>query len=151
MLRRFSILILSLALLEPAAAFATQAALVVDLGNRTIKRCVTFDQPVITAFELIQRSGLDFTSATFSFGEAICSIENTGCQFPQEPCFCQCPNASGECLFFALFFLRRGEFVSANVGESHLIAHSGDVIALAFGPGTAPEPVTFEEVCRTSR
>lgn len=38
---------------------------------------------------------------------------------------------------------------AGNVGASHLIVHSGDVIAFAFGDGTAPEAVTFEEICGT--
>src|SRR5947209_8977600 len=150
MFRRLSILLLVLGLLAPAA-FAGQAALVVNLGNRTITECVTFEGPVITAFDLLQLSGLSFTSQSFNFGEAICSIDKTGCQFPAESCFCQCPNASGDCLSFGLFVLKNGQFVASNVGASHLIMHNGDVIAFAFGTGTAPEPVTFEQVCGTSQ
>src|SRR5947209_4167581 len=148
MFRRLSILLLVLGLLAPAA-FAGQAALVVNLGNRTITECVTFEGPVITAFDLLQLSGLKFTSETFNFGEAICSIQSTGCEFPKEACFCQCTSTSSSCLFFSLFVLKNGEFVAANVGASHLIVHSGDVIAFSFGNGTAPAPVTFEQVCGT--
>ncbi|HEX7183779.1 MAG TPA: hypothetical protein VF756_18245 [Thermoanaerobaculia bacterium] len=149
MIRRLPILILSLLLLTSSAALANQAALVIDLGNRVITECVEFEGPVTTAFELLELSGLNFTFQEFNFGAAICSIQATGCQFPQESCFCQCTATSPSCLFFSLFFLRRGEFVSSNVSASHLIVHSGDVIAFSFGGGTAPEVVTFEEVCGT--
>jgi hypothetical protein len=142
MLRRLSILVFAVALLAPAA-FASQAALVINLGNRTITECVTFDKPVITAFDLLQLSGIRFTSETFNFGEAICSIENTGCQFPSEPCFCQSQ-------FFTLFVLQNGQFVATHVGASHFIVHNGDVIAFSFGSGEAPTAVTFEDVCGTS-
>lgn len=149
MFRRLPILILVLFLLAPTAVFANQAALVVVLQNRTITECVTFEQPVINVIDLLQLSGLKFTTATFKFGEAVCSIQNTGCQFPQEPCFCQCTSTSPSCLFFALFVLKNGQFEAAHVGESHLIVHDGDVIALAFGNGTPPPPVTFQQVCGT--
>ena len=150
MIRRLSFLLLSLTLLTSTAAFANQAGLVVDLGNRVITQCVEFDDPVVTALELIQLSGLDFTfDDSFTFGAAVCSVENVGCQFPQKACFCQCPSASGGCLFFALFYLQRGEWVFAYTGESCLIVHNGDVIALAWSDGTAPEVVTFAQICGT--
>jgi hypothetical protein len=148
MFRRLSIFLFCLTLFAPVAAFASQAALVVNLGNRTITECVTFDSPVITAFELLQLSGLRFTSQTFNSGEAICSIQNTGCEFPAESCFCQCTSTSTSCQFFALFFLNKsGQFELSHVGASQLIVHNGDVIAVSFGNGTAPAAVTFEEVC----
>jgi hypothetical protein len=141
MFRRFSIVAIVLITLLTPAAFASQAALVVVLENgQTITQCVTFEGPVITAFDLLQASGLEFTSQEFHFGQAICSIEGTGCDFPTEPCFCQSS-------FFSLFFLKMGQFESSHVGASHLIVHNGDVIAFAFGDGTAPTAVTFEEVC----
>ena len=150
MIRLCLFLILSLTLLTSPAAFANQAALVVDLGNRVITECVEFDDPVINTIELLQLSGLDFTfDDSFRFGAAVCSIENTGCQFPQENCFCQCSSTSESCLFFALFYLHRGEWVFSHVGESHLMVHNGSVIGLSWSGGTAPELVALEEICGT--
>jgi hypothetical protein len=144
-------LFLALVLLTSSAAFAqNEAALVIDLGNRVITECVEFEGPVITAFELLQLSGLEFTFQEFNFGAALCSIERTGCPFPENPCFCECTATTETCRFFTLFFLRQGEFVRANVGISRLIVHPGDVIGISFGGGEAPEVVTFEEVCGTN-
>lgn len=141
MFRRLSIIGIVLIALATPAAMASQAALVVVLeGGTTITQCVTFNGPVITAFDLLQASGLSFTSQEFHFGQAICSIEGTGCQFPSQSCFCQSN-------FFGLFALKKGSFEAANVGASHLIVHNGGVIAFAFGDGTPPPAVTFESVC----
>jgi hypothetical protein len=149
MFRRISIAVLALTLFTGTAAFGAEALLVVNLGNRVITECVEFDGPVTTAFELLQLSGLDFTFQTFNQGAAICSIENTGCQFPAESCFCQCSATSQGCRFFGLFFVRKGEYVQSNVGASTLVVHQGDVIAFSFEEnGAAPEEVfTFEDVC----
>jgi hypothetical protein len=141
MFRRFSMVAVVLFTLVAPMAFASQAALVIVLENgQVVTECVTFEGPVITAFDLLEASNFDFTSQEFHFGQAICSIEGTGCDFPTESCFCQSN-------FFSLFFLKNGQFESSHVGASHLIVHNGDVIAFAFGTGTAPEAVTFEEVC----
>lgn len=149
MFRRISIIVLALTLFTGTAAFGAEAALVVNLGNRVITECVEFEGPVITAFELLQLSGLDFTFQTFNQGAAICSIENTGCEFPAEACFCQCSATSQGCRFFSLYFVRQGEYVQSNVGASTLVVHQGDVIAFSFEEnGAAPEEVfTFEDVC----
>jgi hypothetical protein len=149
MFRRFALALLVLTLFTGTTAYAAEAALVVNLGNRVITECVEFDGPVTTAFELLQLSGLDFTFQQFNQGAAICSIENTGCPFPAESCFCQCSATSEGCTFFGLFFVRNGQFVRSNVGASQLIVHQGDVIVFSFEEGgAAPEEViTFEEVC----
>ena len=151
MFRRISIAVLALTLFTGTTAFGAEAALVVNLGNRVITECVEFDGPVTTAFELLQLSGLDFTFQTFNQGAAICSIERAGCEFPSEPCFCQCTATSQGCRFFGLFFVRNGEFVRSNVGASQLVVHQGDVIAFSFeeGGGAPEEVITFEDVCGT--
>jgi hypothetical protein len=141
---------MALTLLISSAAFASQAALVFDLGNGNVTtQCVTFEGPVTTAFDLLQASGQTFTADTSShFGAAICSIGSTGCQFPQETCFCQCTSTTPTCNFFTLAYLKGGAYVVANVGASHLIVRNGSVILLAFGDGTVTTQVfTFQDIC----
>jgi hypothetical protein len=150
MTRRTLLLLLSVALLSSTAAFASQAGLVIDLGNGNVTtQCVTFSGPVTTAFDLLQLSGATFTfDDSFHFGAAICSIGSVGCSFPQETCFCQCPSTSGSCLFYSLLLLRNGAWVVAEVGPSHFVVRNGSVIAFSFGDGSTTPPVfTFEQIC----
>lgn len=139
-----------LGLLAAAPAQAARAGIVVDLGNgQVLTECVHFGGPMITAFDLLQRSDLAFTFQNFgSLGAAICSVQNVGCQFPAQECFCQC-TGTGPCNFFAFFVEQSGQFVLSNVGVSSSVLHNKDVIALAFGDGsTAPAPLTIQQICK---
>jgi hypothetical protein len=139
-----------LGLLASTPAQAARAGIVVDLGNgQVVTECVHFGGPMITAFDLLQRSGLAFTFQNFgSLGAAICSVQSTGCQFPTEACFCQC-TGRGPCNFFAFYTLQNGQFVLSNVGVSSSVLHNKDVIALAFGDAsTAPAPLSIKDICK---
>lgn len=132
-----------------APAQAAQAGIVIDLGGGNVTtQCVKFQGPMITAFDLLQLSGLDFTFQNFgTLGAAICSVEEVGCQFPAEACFCQCTGV-GPCNFFGFYILEDGEFVFADVGISSQILRNKDVIALSFGEQTtAPTGVSVKDIC----
>lgn len=139
-----------LGLLAATPAQAARAGIVFDFGNgQVVTECVHFGGPMITAFDLLQRSGLAFTFENFgSLGAAICSIQSTGCQFPAQECFCQC-TGTGPCNFFAFFTQQNGQFVLSDVGVSSAVLHNKDVIAFVFGDGsTAPGPVTIQTICK---
>ena len=144
------IFVLLIGSLAAVPAQAARVGVVVDLGNGTVlTECVNFGGPTITAFDLLQRSDLAFTFQNFgSLGAAICSIEQTGCQFPAQECFCQCPG-TGTCNFFAFYTLENGEFVFSDVGVSSTILRNRDVIAFSFGDGsTAPAPQDIQDICQ---
>jgi hypothetical protein len=136
-------------LLGALPAQAAKAGIVVDLGNgNVITECVKFHAPTITAFDLLQLSGLEFTFQNFgSLGAAICSIDGAGCQFPAEACFCQC-TGTGPCNFFGFYKLQNGQFVFSDVGVSSSVLRNKDVIAFSFGENaTAPAPVSIQDIC----
>jgi len=70
---------------------SNRVALVVHFGDSTLTRCVAFDEPEISGYDVLARSGLSFVASFDSGpGAAICAIENTGC--PAESCLlCQAP------------------------------------------------------------
>jgi len=143
-------LLLLIGTLAAAPASAARAGIVVDLGNGTVlTECVHFGGPTITAFDLLQRSDLAFTFQNFgSLGAAICSIDGVGCQFPAEACFCQC-TGTGPCNFFGFFKLQNGQFVFSDVGVSSSILRNKDVVAFAFGDGSAaPAPADIKTICK---
>lgn len=89
-----SLLTLSLlmGLIAPAASArpdepVNQADVVVDFGNgRSLTRHITFPEPSITGIQALQLTGLQLTTVDYSFGTAVCAIEDVGC--PATNCFC---------------------------------------------------------------
>lgn len=145
------------ALLEggpPAAAQEpSRAGVVVQHGDGTVRAaCVLFDEPEISGAELLRRSGLDVVMAVEG-GLMVCSIAGEGCQYPQEPCFCQC-QGQGPCTYWSYWHLdpRQGRWVYSSLGAGAYRVRNGDVDGWRWGSGTpgqaaAPPVLTFEEVC----
>ena len=68
------------------ATETNQAAVVVRLDDGfVVTRVVSFDTPTITGIDLLQGSGLPVVDQN---GSLICQIGPTGCDYPDEPCFC---------------------------------------------------------------
>ncbi len=129
-----------------------RTALVVQFPDKTLEtRCVTFSEPVITGADLLARSGLpavlDYNAG---LGGAVCSIEQAGCAFPAESCFCRCQGAS--CEYWAYYYWEDGAWRYSAVGASGRQVTDGALEAWSWGPGnwtsgTEPPKVTFDEVC----
>ena len=68
-----------------------QVGLVVVHGDGDIvTRCIEFDEEKISGYDVLDRSGLDLNIEPSGMGATVCRIDNEGCTFPQDPCFCQC-------------------------------------------------------------
>jgi hypothetical protein len=134
-----------------AADGPNQAALVVVLENGLmVERCVTFDEPQVSGFDLLQLSGLDLVVDVSGAGVAVCSIEGTGC--PAEDCFCECSGT--DCVYWGYWYQQDGDWQYAQVGAASYRVNPGDVQGWAWGPSspteaTPPPNVTFDEVCST--
>ncbi len=138
---------------DSAAQAPNRAGLVVQHGDGTVRvACVTFEEPEISGAELLRRSGLDVVVAVES-GLMVCAIEGEGCQYPAEPCFCQC-QGQGPCTYWSYWHLdsQRGEWAYSSLGAGAYKVRNGDVDGWRWGSGTpgrasAPPVMTFEEVC----
>jgi hypothetical protein len=125
-----------------AAAGSHHAALVVEHGDGSVvTRCVAFDTDSISGEELLNRSGIAWSSRTFGgFGDAVCALDG-------EPArYVDCP---GKDSYWAVFVARGGSWQLANVGISTLAVHDGDAEGFRYVPasGVPAGPVSAARVC----
>jgi len=151
-------LILIAALLGPGLAWGdgpNRAGLVVQFADGQTKTiCVEFEGEEITGADLLIRSGLDaVVDPSSGLGIIVCRIDGQGCDYPAEPCFCQC-SGSGPCAYWNYFYREPGQdgWTYAALGALRHKARSGSVEAWVWGDGTTlpAAGLTFEVVCPAS-
>ena len=122
-----------------------QVGLVVQFGDgRTITRCITFPEPEINGFDILQRSGLETVASHISgSGAAICAIEGEGCGAAD--CFCQCRGST--CVYWSFWRLDGGAWIYAPLGGTMTTAHHGDVEGWRWGKGQPPAAIVFDQIC----
>lgn len=145
---------LLVALLWPklaSAQDANQAGLVIVHGNgQVITRCVQFSEPELSGYDLLQRSGLDLNIDAGGMGVAICRIDNEGCTYPQQSCFCGTEGDSYR--YWAYWQLAGGIWQYANLGASNHQVQPGTVEGWIWGTGnleaaTPPPLISLAEIC----
>jgi hypothetical protein len=119
-----------------------KAGLVVQFaeGNYTA-RCISFREDSISGLEVLNRSGLQVKA----WGGAICRIEAYGCDYPREPCFCQCQGTP--CAYWSYWHWRDGRWVYSPVGAASHTVRDGDVEGWAWGDGQPPSVGPTGEPC----
>lgn len=110
--------------------------------------CVEFSADEITGLDLLNRSGLavsfDYSSG---LGAAVCKIGDTGCNVPDEPCFCQCQGSP--CIYWNYWQWRDGQWVYSPLGASTRRVGDGDVDGWFWGDGEqSPSPLSLDEICQ---
>ncbi|MGD0018579.1 MAG: hypothetical protein ABSD62_04935 [Candidatus Limnocylindrales bacterium] len=126
-----------------AASGSHHAALLLEHGDGSVvTRCVAFDASSISGEELLNRSGLPWSSQTFGgFGDAVCALDG-------EPAlYVDCP---GKGSYWAVFVAGGGgPWQLANVGISTLLIHDGDAEGFRYVPasGVAAAPISAAGVC----
>jgi hypothetical protein len=129
---------------EPGAAQTeSRAALIVQFDDGSyITRCVSFSGDSIAGLELLTRSGLPVTL----WGGAVCQIQDEGCSFPSEPCFCRCQGSS--CQYWSYWHWQDAGWTYSQVGSRDYRVHNGDVEAWLWGDArTPPVTLSFAEIC----
>jgi len=134
-----------------SAQRASRAALVIQMaaaGDQTgasadrITRCISFPESSISGLELLARSGLEVVT----WGGAVCQIGQTGCQYPSEPCFCQCMRPP--CSYWSYWYWKDNRWMYSAIGSADHAVVDGSVEAWMWGNAdTPPDAVTFKEVC----
>ena len=131
-----------------------RAALIVSYGEgNDVGVCVSFDEEEITGYDLLQRSGLAVDSEpSGGFGEAVCLINGTGCDVPQQKCFCQCQGA--DCTYWSYLRRNASTWTYSQQGSSLTTIRNGSVDGWVWGSGTVfqdadrqPPNVSYEDVC----
>lgn len=119
-----------------------RAGLVIRFGDGSyITRCIPFAEDSISGLELLMRSGLDVVM----WGGAVCRIEQYGCEYPAEPCFCQC--MGGKCLYWSYWHWHDGRWIYSQVGSADYRVRDGDMEGWAWSNGQPPPVVPVEQVC----
>lgn len=149
-------LLLSLLLLPAAPASAASADpgaepgnglnaadIVVDFGDgRTIVRRVSFAEPTISGLQALQRSGLALTTVDFSFGTAVCAIEDVGC--PATNCFCDANQ------FWGYKFWDGAAWQGYMTGAGSSTIADGAVEGWAWGSGGSNPPAVTPAILSAS-
>lgn len=122
---------------------------IVHGSGQVVTRCVTFSENTINGYDLLTRSGIDLNIEVGN--GAICRIDNEGCTYPQDDCFCQC--AGGACSYWSYWLWSGAAWQYSNVGAANQIGHNGDVQGWRWGLGnvdgaTPPPVMAFNDICR---
>jgi hypothetical protein len=118
--------------------------------------CVAFDEATITGEQLLERSPFrPIVNPNGGFGGAVCSINNQGCRFPAEDCFCRCMGT--QCEYWA-YYLAQGSgsatsWQYSQTGASGVQVRDGDLQGWSWGQGnfssgTEPPKIAYADVCK---
>ena len=147
MRRRTLLISLALALLTASIAgpgtdaeSPNRVGLVVALGDDDyVTRCVTFNEPSVTGYEVLERSSLEIVAAE----GIICDIEGiSGC--PPNSCLCSSTN------YWSYWHLGDSDWTYSSVGSSVYQVGDGDVEGWSWGAGEAPPVASFDDICNAS-
>lgn len=135
---------------EPAQAQgANRAGLIVVFGpNNVLQTCIAFEESEIPGAELLRRAGLNVIGQVSpGIGEAICKIENVGCNFPAQHCFCQCMGAP--CVYWSYWYWENGAWIYSGRGAGTRMVRNGGIDAWVWGNDqTTPPNIAFEQLCQ---
>lgn len=121
-----------------------QAGLVVQFGDGGyIGRCVSFAEETITGLELLQRSGLDVSNQ----GAAICRIEREGCNYPEEPCFCQCDLSTPSCHYWTYWHWSNDTWRASGSGAGQYRLGPDDIDGWNWLGGPPSVHIALAELC----
>ncbi|MDX1615955.1 MAG: hypothetical protein R3300_16700 [Candidatus Promineifilaceae bacterium] len=129
---------------------ANRAAVVVRLGQGLIdSRCVGFDEPQISGYELLIRAGYELEERFEGQGALVCAIDTVGC--PSDDCFCQCQGGP-DCVYWSYWHWQNDTWQYARSSATAFQVGHGMVEGWSWGPGTVtaaiePPPLTFGEIC----
>ncbi len=102
------------------------------LSGATVQQCVGFSTDAIDGQTLMDKSGIKYQFQKFSFGSAVCQIDNEPTQFTQ--CFPQ--NQP----YWALFIESGGKWATAPNGYTQAVLHDKDALGWHYVQATDPSP-----------
>jgi hypothetical protein len=136
-----------------AQAAMNRAGLVVQFKDGSVQtRCVSFSEPEISGYDLLRRAKLSVV-ADVAGGGSICKIGDTGCNFPGQPCFCECQDLNQTCIYWMYYFQADGAWKYSPLGAGIQKVTNGGVNGWVYGAGSAssggtmPPLLTFEQIC----
>jgi hypothetical protein len=125
-----------------------KAGVVVVHGDGTVKtECVRLNRQAISGFKLLSRSGLEYRTAPFDFGEAVCWLDGEGVDTTNSSdCF-----SDPQMRFWGYWTQDKGEQAPAEseVGASERVVTRGAVDYWVWDsfPQDPPAPLTLKQIC----
>lgn len=133
----------------------SRAGLVIQHGDGSvITQCIHFTGESTSGYNLLAAADLDLNIAVSgSAGVAICRIDNEGCTYPQDQCFCECTGTP--CTYWNYWKKDADAWAHSSLGAVTSVVVDGDVDAwswstiddLADAPDTPPPLYTFADIC----
>jgi hypothetical protein len=115
------------------AGAAHRAYVVVQhLAGGSGQKCVGFAGDTIDGQTLMDKSGFEYQAQTFSFGKAVCQIDNEPKQYSE--CF---PKNQP---YWALFVETGGAWATAQTGYTDITLHDKEAIGWHYVPATDASP-----------
>ncbi len=122
----------------PAATCVNQSAphhayvVVQHLSGASIQGCVGFTGDTIDAATLMDESRVEYQTQTFSFGKAVCQVDNEPAQFTQ--CLPQ------DAPYWDLFIESAGAWTVASTGYTQVTLHDKEAIGWRYVQSSDPSP-----------
>jgi hypothetical protein len=138
---------------QARAQTQNRAGLIVQLADGSVvTRCVSFSEERLTGYELLHRANLALVVEVTGMGPAVCKIDNTGCNYPQQSCFCQCNTLDASCTYWAYAQLKDGAWRPSPLGAAGSVVRNGDVDGWRWGKGDGttgenPPALSLDEIC----
>jgi len=139
-----------------AQATPNHAGLIIQSASgQVVTRCITFDDPEITGYELLRRSNLALV-VDIAGGGSLCKIQNTGCAFPAQKCFCECQDMAQSCVYWQYYIQTGGAWKYSPLGMLGQKVTNGSINGWAYGAGNSdsggamPPSLTIEQICGTA-
>lgn len=130
----------------PTLADGQRAGAVIVSGASVTAICVPFEETELTGINLLRRAQIALSTQVSAMGEAVCKIQDTGCNYPGQNCFCQC--LSAQCAYWSYWYREEGVWVYSGKGGSGRTVRNGGLDAWVWGDGqSSPPPMTWEDVC----
>ena len=129
------------------AGSPNRVGLVVRFGDGSLfTHCVEFDENQISGLEVLLKAGLNIIyESSGPEGAAVCKIENEGCDYPAEDCFCQCPGGPN-CIYWSYWHLKGGAWEYSQVGASGYYVSDGDVEGWSWAVELS-QGIAFDDIC----
>jgi len=116
---------------NPSAAHHAYVV-VQHLSGATLQKCVGFAGDTIDGQALMDQSGIEYQAQTFSFGKAVCQLDNEPAQFTK--CF---PDNKP---YWSLFIESGGAWASAANGFTDAKVHDKEALGWHYVQQTDPSP-----------
>ena len=102
------------------------------LSGASIQACVGFSTDAMDGQTLMDQSGIKYQFQKFSFGSAVCQIDNEPAQYTQ--CF---PQGKP---YWALFIESGGKWTQSETGYTEAVLKDKDALGWHYVPASGPSP-----------